>query len=54
MYYINKYKYSDAKKRKQFKKLLKEEKVSIVKNKGMNDKHHFIYQSDTSIKIIRG
>lgn len=53
-YWIHKYNYRDEKKRKQFKKLLKDGLVTRVVKPHYNLKEHNVYHSETPIKIVRG
>lgn len=53
-YWIHKYKYSDDKKRKQFRRLLKANMVEIVRDPEYKDSSYYVYRSKTPIKITKG
>ena len=54
VYWIHKYKYSSEHKRTQFKRLLKDGKVTKVTNKEYNLSKHYVYKSEIPIKLCRG
>lgn len=53
-YWIDKYSYSSEKKRKQFKKLLKNKKVIKVNKTDYKTSKYYVYHSTTSIKLVCG
>ena len=53
-YWIHKYKYSSEHKRNQFKRLLRAGKVTKVINKEYNLSQHYVYRSETLIKLCKG
>lgn len=53
-YRIHLYKYGHEKKRKQFRKLLKEGKVKKLNPSGFSLHPYVVYVSETPIKIVRG
>jgi len=53
-YWIHKYAWNAAHKRKQFRKLLKNGKVWLIKEPGYKLMQHFVYRTNEPIKLTRG